>query len=265
MMHHGPSSVFACHADPRFGYCMYVPPARAHRPDLVVVVHGSLRMFTMMRDAFSAFARWNHCVVLCPLFPTDVMGDANDDGYKYLHEGELRYDRLLLAIIDEAAARHDMESERFGLFGYSGGGHFAHRFFTLHPERLWAVSIGAPGSVTQLDETRDWWVGVRNVRDLFGVKIDIGAMRRVPVQMIVGRMDLETFEIMHEQGDRYWMPGANDAGRNRPERLDALRRSYEAHGIGVRLDVLPEVAHDALRCATSAEDFLAEVLRQRRT
>ena len=261
----GPSPLYACRADPRFGYCLYVPPEQSGRkPDLLVAVHGSLRLATMMRDTFSAFARWNHCVVLSPLFPVDVLGDGNDDGYKYLHEADLRYDQVLLAMVDEAKARHDMQAEEFALFGYSGGGHFAHRFFTLHPNRLWAVSIGAPGSVTLLDESRDWWVGVRNVRDLFGVALDVDAMTSVPVQMIVGRVDLETFEIVHQQGDRYWMPGANDAGHTRPERLAALRDSYERRGIHVRFDLLPDVAHDAARCAKSAEDFLADVLRQRR-
>ena len=28
----------------------------------------------------------------------------------------------------------------------------------LQPHKLWGVSIGAPGSVTLLDPSRDWWV-----------------------------------------------------------------------------------------------------------
>ena len=264
-MQSGPSPLYACRADPRFGYCLYVPPEQsARKPDLLIAVHGSLRLATMMRDTFSAFARWNHCVVLSPLFPVGVLGDSNDDGYKYLHEADLRYDQVLLAMVEEATARLDVHAEEFALFGYSGGGHFAHRFFTLHPKRLWAVSIGAPGSVTLLDESRDWWIGVRNIRDLFGVALDVEAMKRVPVQMIVGRVDLETFEIEHKPGERYWMTGANDAGRTRPERLETLRESYERRGIHVRFDLLPDVAHDVARCTKPAEDFLTDVLRERR-
>ena len=44
-------------------------------------------------------------------------------------------------------------------FGFSGGAQFAHRFLYIHPGRLRAVSLGAPGLVTMLDETRAWWVG----------------------------------------------------------------------------------------------------------
>jgi len=263
----GPSTVYALASDPRFSYCLYVP-AEAEQPapctELVVAVHGSLRLFTAYRDAFSAFAQWNRCVVLCPLFPANVHSDDNGDGYKYLYERELRYDRVLLSMVDEICARSGMAFETFGLFGYSGGGHFAHRFYTLHPAKLWAVAIGAPGSVTLLDPSRDWWVGVRNMRALFGADLDVEAMRKVPVQMIVGRVDLETYEIVHHEGEPYFMPGANDSGSNRPERLARLRDSYREHGIAVRFDVVPDVAHDALRCAKVAEGFLADVLRQRR-
>jgi len=262
----GPTEVFASRHDPRFSYCLYLPPQRGDgKPtELLVAVHGSLRLFIPYRDAFSAFAEWNNCIVLAPLFPSGVLGDENGDGYKYLYESDLRYDRVLLAMVAEVAQRYHLTSRQFGLLGYSGGGHFAHRFYTLHPERLWAVSIGAPGSVTLLDPNREWWMGVRNTREMFGVQVDIAAMRRVPVQMIVGRVDLETYEIVHREDDRYWLPGANDAGPNRPARLAALRDSYASQGIAVRFDVLPDVAHDAMRCAKAAESFLAEALRARR-
>lgn len=89
-------------------------------------------------------------------------------------------------MIDEVAGRYGVNAERFLLYGYSGGGHFAHRFFYLHPERLKAVSIGAPGSVTLPDENHDYWVGCRNLEALFGKRLDIPAMRTVPVHQVVG-------------------------------------------------------------------------------
>ena len=263
----GPTPVFASRADPRFGYCLYVPPSFGRggpAPELVVAMHGTGRGFVGYRDAFAAFARWNNCILLAPLFPIGVLGDGNADGFKYIREADIRYDRALLAIVDEVAERHGLAFERFALFGYSGGGHFAHRFLMLHPGRLWAVSIGAPGSVTLLDPTRDWWVGIRNFRALFGAEPDIEAMRRVPVQMVVGAADLETWEITHKPGGRNWMPDANHAGGTRPERLMALRKSFEAAGIPVRFDLLPNMAHDGLAAVPRAEDFFADLLTARR-
>jgi poly(3-hydroxybutyrate) depolymerase len=263
----GPTCVFAARSDPRFSYCLYVPPVPARSRtalDLVVAVHGSARFFTHYRDAFSAFCRWNDCIVLCPLFPAGVKGDRNPHGYKYLREGEIRYDAVLLSMIDEVREHYQLAEECFALFGYSGGAHFAHRFFMLHARRLWALSIGAPGGVTLLDPSRDWWVGMRNFRDLFGAEPDVAAMRRVPVQMIIGSADLETWEITQSEGGPYWMEGANDAGRTRLDRLQRLRQSYEGAGISVRFHVLRNVAHDALRCIPAAEEFFAQMLAHKR-
>jgi len=262
----GHTTVFASRRDPRFSYCLYVPPDLGQKaaPDLVVVMHGTGRAFMEYRDGFAEFGRWNNCIILCPLFPVGVRGDGNRDGFKYIQEADIRYDEVLISIVGEVGERYDLDVTRFALFGFSGGGHFTHRFLILHPDRLWAASIGAPGSVTLLDPKRDWWVGIRNVKERFGITVDVAAMQRVPVQMIVGAADLETWEITHREGGPHWMPGANDAGRTRPERLDSLRRSFEAVGIPVRFDVVPNVPHDGNQVVSQVQDFLADVLKDRR-
>jgi poly(3-hydroxybutyrate) depolymerase len=264
----GPTAIFASKADPRFHYCLYVPPSvgEGERVDLLVAVHGTGRTsFLDFRDGFSGFGRWNKCAVLCPVFPIGVLGDGARSGYKYLREGDIRYDQALLAIVEEVAAKYRQPWDRFALFGYSGGGQFANRFAVLHPGKLWAVSIGAPGSVTLLNPERDWWVGVRNLPEMFGTPFDRAALARVPVQMIVGDADLETWEITHREGGPHWMAGANDAGRTRPERLAALRASFEAAGVAVRFDVLPGVSHDRTKVLSKVQDFFADVLGRRRT
>jgi dienelactone hydrolase len=179
-------------------------------------------------------------------------------------EGDIRYDLLLLEMVREVAEKYDQDWSRFAIFGFSGGGHFAHRFAILHPQTLWAASIGASGSVTLLDAERDWWVGIRNLRETFGITFDREALAKVPVQMVVGDADLETWEITHKPGGTYWMEGANDAGRTRPERLQALAASFEKAGIAVRFDLVPGVSHDRLKVLDRVKDFLADVLRTRR-
>jgi poly(3-hydroxybutyrate) depolymerase len=263
----GATAIFASKADPRFHYCLYVPPCvgTGHKVDLLVAVHGTSRTsFLDFRDGFAAFGRWNDCAILCPIFPVGVRGDGNRSGYKYIAEGDIRYDRLVIAMVEEVAAKYGQDWSRFAMFGFSGGGHFTHRFAILHPERLWAASIGASGSVTLLDPTRDWWVGIRDLKQRFGIAFNAAALRQVPVQMLVGDADLETWEITHKPGGTYWMEGANDAGRTRPERLESLRRSFEAAGVTVRFDLLPGVSHDRMKALGKVQDFLAEVLKARR-
>jgi pimeloyl-ACP methyl ester carboxylesterase len=263
----GCTTVYSARRDPRFSYCLYVPPefrSAPVRPELIVVVHGSPRTFMDFRDRFQDFGSANNAVILSPLFPVGVCGDGNPDGYKYLSEPGLRYDQVLLDIVADVSARLSLAFDRFALFGFSGGAQFANRFLLLRPERLWAVSLGAPGSVTLLDDSRDWWVGVRNLEERFDVALNLEALRRAPVQLLVGSADLETSEITHREGGRNWMPGANDAGASRPERLEALGRSLSAAGVAVTHEVIPGASHDAAPVIERAKPFLAAQLARLR-
>jgi pimeloyl-ACP methyl ester carboxylesterase len=250
----------ASRAEPRCSYCLFVPKsalAPEAQPKLVVSIHGTGRSIEQNRQALAGFARWHSCIVLCPLFPAGIFGDGNLSGYKYLIENDLRYDQVLLAVVDEVAERYGVTFPDFALCGYSGGGHFVHRFLILHPQRLSAAAIGAPGSVTLLDRSQPWWVGIADAAQLFGIEPDLEAIKRVPVQMVVGAADLETWEITHAEGSRYWMPRANEAGRTRPERLEALRASFAAAGIPVEFEVIPGMAHDEERFTFHVQNFLA--------
>lgn len=261
------TAIFALKSDPRFHYCMYVPRGlgKDEQVDLFVAVHGSSRTsYLEFRDGFAEFGRWNRCAILCPVFPIGVLGDGGRHGYKYMEEGDIRYDLVLLSMIEEVSAKYGQDWNQFALFGYSGGGHFAHRFSILHPDKLWAVSIGAPGSVTLLDTKRNWWVGIADLEQRFGVSFNAAALARLPVQMLVGEVDLETWEITHKPGTKYWMEGANDAGSTRPERLQALRQSFELAGVNVRFDLVPGVSHDRMKFINRVQDFLANVLNARR-
>lgn len=260
----GHSTVFAARTDPRFSYCTYAPPASGNEKypkALVVVMHGTGRAFTEYRDAFAEFAKWNDCIVLCPLFPAGPQGDGNRDGFKHLQEADIRYDQILLDMVDEVAEKFDCDFSKFALFGYSGGGQFVNRFCLFHPERLWAVSIGAPGSVTLLDFKQDWWVGVRDFEMKFGKPLNLDALKALPVHLIVGKADLDTWEITHREGGKFYMAGANDAGCTRPERIESLRQSFTASGVEATLDLVDNVPHNGLACVDKVQDFFAAALR----
>jgi poly(3-hydroxybutyrate) depolymerase len=263
----GCTAVYALRSDPRFSYCLYVPPgyrSAPFTPELVVVIHGSPRTFMDFRDRFADFGEAHNALILCPLFPVGVNGDGNADGYKYLTEHGIRYDEILLAMVSEVAERWAVPCPQFGLFGFSGGAQFVNRFLLLRPSHLWATSVAAPGSVTLLSDEQDWWVGLRDLKARLGITPDLDALRRVPVQTIVGAADLDTQEITHREGGRYWMPGANDAGATRPERLEALRQSLSRAGVDVTHEVVPGVGHDPKPIIERAKLFLATQLSRRR-
>jgi dienelactone hydrolase len=258
----GSTPFFASRADQRFSYACHVP--EAHRTTstplpLLVVVHGTARTAELYRDALAGFAEEQGCVVLAPLFPAGI-GDPEDlHRYKFLADDGLRYDHVLLDMVDEVATRFRVDARRFLLHGFSGGGQFTHRFLYLHPDRLAAASVGAPGRVTMLDPGSPWWIGTADVGDRFGREIDLDALRRVPVQLVVGAQDVETWEI-NNPGGANWMPGADAAGRTRVERLRALHANHLAHGLNARLDVVPGVGHDGRQVLPVVQEFFAGVL-----
>ncbi|MEJ7757326.1 MAG: hypothetical protein WKF83_14410 [Nocardioidaceae bacterium] len=73
---------------------------------------------------------------MAPLFPAGIIEPDDIDNYKWLEYHGIRFDKILLAMVDEVAQKYHLDARRFLLHGFSGGGHFAHRFFYLHATRL---------------------------------------------------------------------------------------------------------------------------------
>jgi pimeloyl-ACP methyl ester carboxylesterase len=265
----GPTPYFASRLDPRFSYCLHVPEDYdfdgAERLNLIVLVHGTARWAEHYRSAFAGFSRAHRAIILAPLFPAGVTAPGELSSYKLMRHGGIDYDRVLLDMVAEVAERYRLRDERFLLHGFSGGGHFTHRFLYLHPERLLGASVGAPGIVTLLDFEHDFWVGVRDFEAVFGKKLDLDAIRRVPVHMVIGAEDKETWEIRLTPADDWWMDGAEGlAEANRLERMAALRESLEGHGVAVEQDIVPDAAHDGRLMLPPVEAWFARTLQAAR-
>ena len=258
----GGTPFFASQHDQRLFYALYVP--KDHTPEadplpLVVIQHGTGRSAELYRDRWKGFAIEHRCVILTPLFPAGLIEPGELHSYKFLEYQGIRFDEELLHIVDEVGARFNTRTSRFFLHGFSGGGQFAHRFFYAHPDRLSGVSIGAPGRITQLDDSLPWWLGTKGFFEKFGLRIDLEALRRVPVQMVVGAEDTDTWEINNPGGPN-WLDGVADTGHTRVERLETLRDNYRAHGIEVRWDVVPGVGHQGSAVIPVVQDFAASLL-----
>lgn len=261
----GATTVYAAQGAPRFAYCAYVPESYEEDADqrypLAVVVHGTERGMLAYRDAFAGWAESEQAIILCPLFPANICFPGDLSSYKLLKADGLRYDHVLLGIVDEMAAKYRLVGERMLMYGFSGGAHFTHRFLYLHPERLLGASVAAPGVVTLLDGGHDFWVGVRDLDAHFGKLPDLERIREVPVQLLVGEDDLDTWEITIRPEDAWWMPGADLAGPDRNARIRALERSLRAAGVAVRLETAPGVAHNDKALIPKAQAFFTERLR----
>ncbi|EUB98912.1 hypothetical protein PMI07_005193 [Rhizobium sp. CF080] len=260
----GRTPFFASRMDQRFSWCCYMPsgydPAGETVHPLAVLVHGSLRDADILRDEFIDFAEEQQCVLLAPLFPAGIHDPEDLHNYKHMIYHGIRYDLVLLDMIEELAARYRVRRDRVLMHGFSGGAQFAHRFLYLHPGRLRAVSIGAPGTVTLPDDSASWWVGIKGMEEIFGQRFDVEAMRRVAVQLVVGDADIETWDVTVGPKSPFWMNGINDSGDTRVERLHTLEKRLKAIGIEPRFDTVPGVSHDGTGIQGPVKAFFSGIL-----
>jgi pimeloyl-ACP methyl ester carboxylesterase len=265
----GSTSQFACATDQRFSFCLHVPlsydESATDRWPLIVLIHGTERGSQKYRDLFAAFADQQRAIVLSPLFPCGIEQPLDLENYKFIAYRGIRFDEVLLSMIEQISARYRLDADRFLIHGFSGGGHFVHRFLYLHPRRLLAASIGAPGMVTLLDSSLPWWIGTADLEQRFGIPLEVSAIREVAIQMAVGDADVETWEITVPPHSPLFMPGVNEAGRTRIERLRTLAASFERQGIDVRFDLVPGVKHEGWHpeFLKTVQSFFASVLNKR--
>jgi poly(3-hydroxybutyrate) depolymerase len=128
-------------------YYVYVPqPDGSDEPyRLLVSIHGASRNAKSYAERFVDFADHNRYIVVAPYFVEEHrFGDLGLGASLY------RSDLRLLEVIAEVRKELPVEAGPFDLFGFSGGGQFAHRFLYVHPAELRTVVVGAtvPGAPT---------------------------------------------------------------------------------------------------------------------
>ncbi|MDA7948168.1 MAG: alpha/beta hydrolase [Hyphomicrobiaceae bacterium] len=247
--------------NPRFSWALYVPktlPDDTPAP-LLVLIHGSTRQDTF-REGFRDYAERTGTVLLTPLFPINGAEPGDVHGYKRMDGHGLRYDLLLLDMIDEAGSIWNLKTDRFAMHGYSGGGQYVHRFMLLHPERLSAASIGAPGSITLPDPAHSWPSGIQDMEARFGKSFDAAALAKVPVHCVIGADDTQVWEIARTPDDPLYLSGVNDEKTNRRAKLKLLDDAFSGLGCSTRHDAVDGVVHDEHAMFPFVIAWLDEVL-----
>ncbi|RSH87090.1 hypothetical protein EHS25_003579 [Saitozyma podzolica] len=265
----GRTAIFACEADPRASFCLYIPSThpveRLYKGEsiegcnstfpLVVLIHHAGLNGQSLRDDWSEWAENHQCVVLSPMFPYSFRGnDEFADYYKYMKDPDpsnpVRYDLLLLDMVETASREWGfIDTDRFCLAGYSAGGQASYRFWYLHPERIRAIAIGAPGTLTRID-SEPWPTGCGDTNDIFGISVSHATLTRsqTKVQILLGEKDT----------------GRRDAlTPSRPEIIDGLAADLNQAGMQYERVTVPGVGHDeGIKPSTVfQQDFIAKHLR----
>jgi poly(3-hydroxybutyrate) depolymerase len=252
----GRTPLFAAPSEPRCSYTTYLPGSYDWdgRPGVLVAVHGTGRDVERTRDRFRELAEEQDLIVVAPLFPAGIDDPDDLNNYKFLEYSTIRFDLVLLRILDEVAQRWNARTGQVLLCGHSGGAQFAHRFWYLHPERVAAAAFSAPGRVTLVDDTTDWPSGTRDSATRFGVRVDPRALRHTPVHLVIGAED-------HGEADLAATAAASPGqpGRTRLERLSALEENLRNHGVPISKTIVPDAGHDADATAPAIARFFGEL------
>jgi pimeloyl-ACP methyl ester carboxylesterase len=144
-------------------------------------------------------------IILVPVFPRPsehnlIYTHALDRDVLTTDIDELkRLDLQLVAIIDDVRTEYaeegwDVDSKVL-LWGFSASGMFVNRFSILHPDRVLATSIGSPGGWpiapvgTWEGESLRYPVGISDIEELTGERVDIDAYREIPQLFYLGEYD----------------------------------------------------------------------------
>ncbi|MFZ5637462.1 MAG: alpha/beta hydrolase [Pseudomonadota bacterium] len=240
---------------PECSYFVHRPQGEHDRSRLLVAVHGITR--NALEHAM-VFRRWSErlgVAVVAPLFPrAGYRRYQTLEGRRGIPAADEAFDRIV-----EDACRHlGMDAPALHLFGYSGGGQFAHRYAFRHPRAVSRMVVGAAGWYTFPDDDLAYplGLGARGATSAFA-HADVVA-RYPPTLVVVGSHDRMRDESLNQDPDidlrqglhrraraRRWVDAmagaARRAGCASPCRLHVLRGASHAFGPSVRSHALDRI------------------------
>jgi dienelactone hydrolase len=192
--------------------------------------------------------------VLMPLFPRPRAAGSDDNLYLHaLSRAALatrtpalaRVDLQLIAMIDAARGRL---GARVLIAGFSAAGSFANRFTVLHPDRVLAAAVGAPGGwpIAPVAEAgMTYPVGIADVAALTGAAVDLAALRRVELFFFLGaedRNDAVPYRDSFSAADEALV--MQRFGATPVARWDAAQRLYREAGLSATFRLYPGAGHE---------------------
>jgi len=222
-------------------YFLYVPRHGQRSNRVLVSIHGISRNAEEHLRGFVAQAERFGAVMLAPLF-----SENNFPNYQRLgssvHQG--RADLAFDQILQDASELLDIKPSPLRIFGFSGGGQFAHRYALFYPKRVSRMVLSAPGWYTFPDPDRQYPYGLRSAEDWPKLKFSPSQFLRIPTLVMVGDEDDIRDEALNTSRKIDAFQGLNRVERG--ERwVNAMRALARAYGIQAdfRLETVANANH----------------------
>ncbi len=224
-------------------YFQYTPSVITANTQVLVAVHGISRNAQKQVRLFAEQAERYNVLIIAPLFD-----QFHYSGYQRLGLSGQRADLALNQILDEVASKTQVNTQKFFLFGYSGGGQFVHRYAMAYPERVKAMAIGAAGWYTLPNPKKRYPYGIAPHPKLPDLTFNAEQFLHIPAYVLVGEED-----TLRDDALRKSKKIDRQQGINRFERgqrwIQAMQHAAQQHGLNTpyQFITLPNSNHSFTR------------------
>jgi pimeloyl-ACP methyl ester carboxylesterase len=225
-------------------YYQYVPVSSAAPARTLVSIHGISRNARDHARLLAPLAERHGVTIIAPLFDDTFYSDYQRLGRR--GRGR-RADLALNEILDDAVDA----ATPIRLFGYSGGGQFAHRYMLAYPDRVAALVLAAPGWFTFPDLQVRYPYGLARADALPGVRFDPDRFLRVPTLVLVGAHDVERGASLRRSRRLDRDQGCDRVSRGK-RWIGAMQREARRRGFATRyiFECMPNTDHDFVAAMT---------------
>jgi hypothetical protein len=240
-------------------YLLYVPESAGNSTRLLVEPNNSgvpsdefafhevrAESLVNMRSPFSYVLK---APLLVPIFPRyeDLYTQALDRATLLTQrENLIRIDLQLIAMVDDAierlAAMGIKVNKRFFMIGFSASGAFVSRFSAIHPERIMAAAIGAPGG-WPIAPVAEWWghdmtydLGISDLDVVTGAPFNLSEFKMVPLFLYLGEQD-DNWDSQDVSTELHFL------GKTIQERWVVAEDIYQSIGSSAEFVLYPGVGH----------------------
>lgn len=222
-------------------YFAYVPSSGQRDGRVFVTIHGISRNAEEHLQGFAAMAERYGAVMLAPHFADAAypkyqrLGTASDQG---------RADQAFDQVLQDAHEWLGLSPTPLHLFGFSGGGQFAHRYAMFYPKRVARMVLGAPGWYTFPDPERDYPLGLRSSQLWPKLRFSPVKFLCIPTLVLVGEDDDIRDDDLNRSRQIDAFQGFNrlERGERWVNAMRALARAFDVDG-DFRFEVQANSSH----------------------
>ena len=222
-------------------YCVYLPKSGLRKSRVFISIHGISRNAEEHINGFAAQAEQFGAAIIAPLFSKREFPRYQRLGVTVQHgRADLSFDRIL----QEIPLILDVDPLPLKIFGFSGGGQFAHRYAMFYPKRVASLVLGAPGWYTFPDPDRNYPFGLGCSEDWPRLRFTPRHFLAIPTLVLVGENDDIRDDDLNKMRRIDSVQGLNriERGEKWVHSMNAMARAFQTP-IGFRFELVPNATH----------------------